>query len=777
MGCSSSRIPLDRPQTNINSAPQLATTPAATAAAAAATTATPTAGGGAPKATAAHNMAMEDLEITKPDYKTTLILKKNQSSLEGRQNQSLVQNLVHDEFRRQITEVYDMNEGSLLGKGGFGTVQTVVHRQSGKKYALKAVELSRVKDEKSLEFFFREVEVMRKLDHPNICRLHAVYPTVEHLFMVMDLCEGGDLLTTYHFKSEQDAANIVLKVTNAVRYMHDRSIAHRDLKLDNILTNETKEGVDVQLVDFGLSAHFDDFKLEHDVVGTWVYMAPEVISGSHFPRTCDMWSIGVISYLLLCGYPPFGGSSTAELKENIQHGTYQFHHDAWSSISGKAKNFIKRLLVRNPQERMSAAEAQHHPWLNNHDPSGKEQKLSEGALANLVAFRTTNVLKRLALELVARSLDQEQIRNLEKEFAKMDRDGSGTISLEEFDRVLSSQADLSKADIHALFASVDVDNGNAVNFNEFLAATLERRELDERRLKLAFDRLDYDHSGTIDSTDLRNIVGSDLGQEGIDEIFTLFDLNRDGEIDFSEFKLAMRKADAPTVRLATYRPSSMPHIKVNSQSMKVVTFLSLSLSLSFSSPVQMLVLHPSSAVCVPVGAILFFVGMPALSKCGHLDANRSANVPEKCNVAVGVLLYHSAVVWFAERRSGDKRELATAGARAKRDEIINCSVTTLVLKGAQTQLEFHSYLNSEGQKRVRLEDGLGQFLVSISRVFAEPVRHQAVYFKILCVLLKWLDTSAAGTSKSAREIQLVRDFNSLPPRCFCVCIIHILVTR
>ncbi|CAM9098341.1 unnamed protein product, partial [Hapterophycus canaliculatus] len=372
-----------------------------------------------PKATAETSTGLDDLDGDDPDFKKRLILKKNQRSMEGRQNQSLVQNLVHDEFRRRITEVYDMNEGPLLGKGGFGTVQTVVHKESGKKYALKAVELSRVKDEKSLDFFFREVEVMRKLDHPNICRLHAVYPTVEHLFMVMDLCEGGDLLTTYHFKSEQDAANIVLKVTNAVRYMHDRYIAHRDLKLDNILTDDTKEGGDVKLVDFGLSAHFKDFRLEHDVVGTWVYMAPEVISGSHFPRTCDMWSIGVIAYLLLCGYPPFGGSSTAELKEQIQHGTYQFHHDAWSSISGKAKNFIKRLLVRNPQERMSAAEAQHHPWLHNHDPSLKEKNLSKEALTNLVAFRKTNALKKLALELVARSLDHEQIRNLEKDFAKV----------------------------------------------------------------------------------------------------------------------------------------------------------------------------------------------------------------------------------------------------------------------------------------------------------------------------------------------------------------------
>lgn len=494
-----------------------------------------------------------------------LILKRSQQSMEGRANQTLVHNLVHDEFRRQITEVYDMAGGKLLGKGGFGTVQTVTHKQSRVKYALKAVELSRVKDEKSLDFFFREVEVMRSLDHPNICRLHAVYPTVDYLFMVMDLCEGGDLLTTYHFKSEQEAANIVLKVTSAVRYMHDRHIAHRDLKLDNILTDYTKDGTDVKVVDFGLSAHFEDFRLEHDIVGTWVYMAPEVISGSHFPRTCDMWSIGVISYLLLCGYPPFGGSSTAELKEQIQHGTYQFHYDAWSSISNTAKNFIKRLLVRNPQERMSAAEAQHHPWLNM--SSLEKEGICDDAIENMKKFRQTNYLKKLALELVARSLDTEQIRQLEQCFVAMDKDGSGTISFEEFESVLSTHENLSAAEIKGMFEAANVDNGKELHFNDFLAATLGRRDLDERRLTLAFDRLDFDHSGKIDASDLKLIVGGDLEEEDVMSLMDEFDLNKDGSIDFEEFQLAMRKVDAPgaefpVVRLATARASSMPNLEL-----------------------------------------------------------------------------------------------------------------------------------------------------------------------------------------------------------------------
>ncbi|CAN0056045.1 unnamed protein product, partial [Sphacelaria rigidula] len=126
-----------------------------------------------------------------------------------------------------------------------------------------------------------------------------------------------------------------------------------------------------------------------------------------------------------------------------QHGTYQFHQDAWSSISITAKNFIKRLLVRNPQERMSAAEAQHHPWLNECSAQVEKKGVCDSAIDNLKRFRDTNYLKKLALELVARSLDTQQIRELEQCFLQMDKDGSGTISFEEFTSVLSRQENLS----------------------------------------------------------------------------------------------------------------------------------------------------------------------------------------------------------------------------------------------------------------------------------------------------------------------------------------------
>ena len=187
-----------------------------------------------------------------------------------RRGQTMLQNLIHEEYRRAISEVYDLSGGAQLGSGGFGTVQVVTHRLSGKQYALKTIELELVKDKQSFDFFMKEVEIMKQLDHPNIGRLQEVYQTPDYLFLVMDLYTGGNLLESYQFQSERAAAEIVSNITNAVRYCHDRHIAHRDLKLDNILFEHSGPGAEIKLVDFGLSCYFSEAQMEHDVVGTWV---------------------------------------------------------------------------------------------------------------------------------------------------------------------------------------------------------------------------------------------------------------------------------------------------------------------------------------------------------------------------------------------------------------------------------------------------------------------------------------------------------------------------
>mmetsp|Transcript_16678 Transcript_16678/g.23614 ORF Transcript_16678/g.23614 Transcript_16678/m.23614 type:complete len:718 (-) Transcript_16678:3-2156(-) len=483
---------------------------------------------------------------------------------ERRRQQTLLQNLVHEEYRKTITEVYEIGNGKQLGSGGFGTVQIVTRHATGKEFALKTVELDRVKDKKSFDFFIKEIEIMKNLDHPNIVRLQEVFHTPSYLFMIMDLCTGGNLLQSYKFKTEKAAANIIRCIVNAIRYCHDRGIAHRDLKLDNIVYEHNGSDAVVKLVDFGLSCYTSDYTLEHDVVGTWVCMAPEVIKGHHNPCACDMWSIGVIAYLLLCGYPPFTGQDKEKLKWQITHGTYKFHESSWGKISLLAKSFITRLLVRNPQERMTAAEAQHHPWLSN-DIKGIDSPLPAEVAKSIIKFRDASLLKKLALKTVARAMEADQVLLLEREFEKADTRNAGLITMSDLKQLLKRsfvahgisheghvgqrrsitfrRSSISQDHLLSIFNALNVDHSGSLSLNDFIAASMSRRALDERRLRLAFDRLDFDHNGYISVDDLELVVGTGADHDELKKAISEFDSTGDGLITFEEFSAAMRCAE------------------------------------------------------------------------------------------------------------------------------------------------------------------------------------------------------------------------------------------
>eukprot|EP01084_Bolivina_argentea_P147063 257355_1 len=481
-----------------------------------------------------------------------------------RKGKDILANLVHDEYIRAITETYKTTGGMELGSGGFGTVQVVTHKLTGKQFAMKTVDISSVQDPKEFEFFMKEVEIMRNLDHPNIVHLQEVYQTPHYLFLVMDLCAGGNLLETYRFTSEEHAAGIVLRIVNAIRYCHDHGIAHRDLKLENVLLEYKSVDSPVKLVDFGLSVDMKDSLLAFDVVGTWLYMPPEVIGGSHIPAPCDMWSIGVITYLLLCGRPPFNGNTVEELKYQIRHGKYRFSGPAWAIISKQAKNFIKRLLVRNLLERMTAEEAQHHPWLSKVEglslSLGGPQKGTgvvpiDEVEGRIFEFNERNLVEKLAMNIVARSMQPDDVRRLQALFIKADEDGDGALSLYEFKSVLLHAAGdydkLSEEDILTMFKQADVRGHGKIAFNDFIGAALHRKDLNEGRLQLAFDRLDYDHDGFITFEDLSLVAGTNANAKEIKEQMMKFDHDEDGKINFTDFCTCMLGIESATGMFGT----------------------------------------------------------------------------------------------------------------------------------------------------------------------------------------------------------------------------------
>ena len=425
--------------------------------------------------------------------------------------------VVHIEvpFGKPIEEVYDgVHDGPVLGSGVSGLVRLTKHIATGVKYAVKCLDLGLVGTKAGLEQLREEIFIMCQLDHPNIVRLEEVYESHSEIYLVQELCLGGELFDRldeqpdYHY-TESECARLVKQMLSAVRYLHSKGIIHRDLKLENFLFSSTATDSELKMIDFGLSKHFRFGEVHHEAVGTPYSVAPEVIRGSYDER-CDIWAIGVITFLLLSGDAPFGGCGGPEplltVRSNILRGDYQFEpEDVWSLVSDKAKEFIKSMLVIDPKHRPTARDAQKHAWLREwasrlrkHD----DNMLSPNVVKALVTFKEFSDMRKLLCEVLSFTLLPDQIKDLRKEFEKMDTDGSGEISLAALKQVLMINAGagslgaLTEEEVEDIFNAMRVKKTETrIHWHEFIAAGLSQCRVDDRNLRLAFDRLDSDHKG------------------------------------------------------------------------------------------------------------------------------------------------------------------------------------------------------------------------------------------------------------------------------------------
>ena len=239
-------------------------------------------------------------------------------------------------------------------------------------------------------------------------------------------------------------------------------------------------------------------------MGTPYSAAPEIIKGEYDEKV-DVWAIGVITYLLLCGDPPFGGmdgEAMLTVKNNILQCNFSFEpKEVWDNVSDAAKNFVKRLLTLDPKERPSAQEAQRDEWLNVYSKKDPKDSapLSPKLVNNLLEFKDYSNLQKILLEVVSFSLMPEQIKELKQEFKKIDRDGRGEITLEDLKEVLVNQADtgtlgtLSEEEVEIMFDALRLQSETTIRWHEFITAGLSKADYDNRNLRLAFNR--FDHTG------------------------------------------------------------------------------------------------------------------------------------------------------------------------------------------------------------------------------------------------------------------------------------------
>jgi len=267
-----------------------------------------------------------------------------------------------------MTDKYKVKE--KLGRGAFATVRRAVRKADDQQFALKCVRKKGM-DEYNRRALESEVNIMLRLQHSNIVSLHELFDTPNHLHMIIDLLSGGELFDRIveigHF-SEADAANIVGQIADSLQYLHQNNIVHRDLKPENILYVD-KETNRIMLVDFGLAKQIDSGKTLSTPCGSPAYVAPEVLERKPYGLEVDWWSLGVILYILLCGFPPFHDehNNLKRLYKKIKKGQFQFVSPYWDAISDDAKDLVSKLLNTNPKQRYGAKEVLSHPWLKNNN--------------------------------------------------------------------------------------------------------------------------------------------------------------------------------------------------------------------------------------------------------------------------------------------------------------------------------------------------------------------------------------------------------------------------
>ena len=424
-----------------------------------------------------------------------------------------------------------------IGKGAFGEVRKALHLESGQFRAVKIV----YKHECSIEEqkkILKEVEILKQLDHPNIIKIYEFFEDTKFMYIIMDLAQGGELfdkIQNVHHFSERKAAEIFQQILSGANYLHKHKIVHRDLKPENILF----DGDILKIVDFGTSRNFDSKKKMKNCHGTPYYIAPEVLNESYNEK-CDVWSCGVILYILLSGVPPFNGAHDDEILDSVMKGKYTFDIPEFRSLSSYAKQLIRKMLTYNPRDRITIEDALNDEWFTI--VLKKEEKiLNKNVLLNIRNFNTKNKMQEsIYFFLVNHMATKEEHKELIATFKALDTNNDGELSKEElYEGFKKIDTHLTEADVDALMDRIDNNKSKAIDYSEFVAAAIDRKNLlSEEKMQTCFNMFDKDRSGKISVDELKGMLqGNDVVDDKVWlDLMRQADQNDDGEIEYNEFR-------------------------------------------------------------------------------------------------------------------------------------------------------------------------------------------------------------------------------------------------
>ncbi|EXB96709.1 CDPK-related protein kinase [Morus notabilis] len=420
-------------------------------------------------------------------------------------------------FSKHFGNKYEM--GEEVGRGHFGYTCAARLKKGelkGEQVAVKVIPKAKMTTAIAIEDVRREVKILRALTgHGNLIQFYDAYEDQDNVYIVMELCEGGELLDRILSRggkySEDDARKVLTQILNVVTFFHLQGVVHRDLKPENFLFTSKDENSELKAIDFGLSDFVKPDEKLNDIVGSAYYVAPEVLHRA-YSTEADVWSIGVIAYILLCGSRPFWARTESGIFRTVLKADPGFDEPPWPSLSAEAKDFVKRLLIKDPRKRMSAAQALCHPWLKNNNDV--KVPLDILIFKLLKAYMRSSSLRKAALRALSKTLTVDELHYMKEQFALLEPSKNGTISLENIKAVLMKNATDAMKESHVLdiLASFNALQYRRMDFEEFCAATLSVHQLEaldrwEQHARCAYELFEKEGNRAIVIEELASELG------------------------------------------------------------------------------------------------------------------------------------------------------------------------------------------------------------------------------------------------------------------------------